>query len=260
MPGPGPVGTDGGRRARVGAPDAERLRSATRTWTGLMPSSSAAPPSPPTRRAGAREGAGRACCRARAAEPLLDQHLSTLREAHRRRRGDRLRCGQRAIEVQRPSAEVIDGALEHVLAARARCRARRTPQTGRASRRVEVGVDAPGARASRARLARASATMSSRALAQRRQLRRGRRSGGSRGPRGTCRRDLCVEIAVRRGDDAHVDLAVSARRRRGSTSPSSSTRSSFGLQLERQLADLVEEDRAAVARLEAPVASLRSRR
>ena len=46
----------------------------------------------------------------------------------------------------------------------------------------------------------------------------------------------------------------------GSNSPSWSTRRSFGLQLERQLADLVEEDGAAVGQLEAAVAAWRWRR
>ena len=56
---------------------------------------------------------------------------------------------------------------------------------------------------------------------------------------------------MRRGDDAHVDAAMLASRRRGVTSRVSSTRRSFACTGEGELADLVEEQRAAVGRLEA---------
>ena len=87
-------------------------------------------------------------------------------------------------------------------------------------------------------------------LAQRRHLAAGARRCGSRDPRGTRpaappRRDRGWwrrRRARRR--------SISARRRRGRSSSSSSTRSSFACSGERQLADLVEEERAAVRRLE----------
>ena len=56
--------------------------------------------------------------------------------------------------------------------------------------------------------------------------------------------DLGAQIAVGRGDDAHVG-AARCRRRRGSYSPSCSTRRSFTCTDGRELADLVEEERAA---------------
>ena len=63
--------------------------------------------------------------------------------------------------------------------------------------------------------------------------------------------DLVAQVAVGRRDDAHVDAARLRRRRRGSTSPSCSTRSSFAWKSALDLADLVEEERAAVRALEA---------
>ena len=84
-------------------------------------------------------------------------------------------------------------------------------------------------------------------LAQRRHGDRIDVPGGSRGPRGSVPRvDLALEVAVGRGDDAHVDVARCVPRRRARTSPSCSTRSSLACSVERQLADLVEEQRAAV--------------
>ena len=66
------------------------------------------------------------------------------------------------------------------------------------------------------------------------------------------------EVAVRRGDDAHVDVQRRAGRRRARSVPSCSTRSSRTCAGERQLADLVEEQRAAVGALE-PALALRDR-
>ena len=63
-------------------------------------------------------------------------------------------------------------------------------------------------------------------------------------------RDHRFEVAVGGGDDAHVDLARASPRRRGRTSPSSRTRSSFACMREAHLANLVEEERAAVGDLE----------
>ena len=89
------------------------------------------------------------------------------------------------------------------------------------------------------------------ALAERRQARSGRRSAGSRGPRGSGPAvDLGVEVAVGRGDDAHVDVHAAARRRRRGSRPPASTRRSFAWKRGRRLADLVEEERAAVGDLE----------
>ena len=82
--------------------------------------------------------------------------------------------------------------------------------------------------------------------------RSGRRSAGSRGrSRNSPARDQLLEVAVRRGDDPHVDpdrlraadalellLLEHAQELR--------------LQVERQVADLVQEERAAVGQLEAP--------
>ena len=62
--------------------------------------------------------------------------------------------------------------------------------------------------------------------------------------------DLAAQIAVRRGDDAHVDRDARRRRRRRRTSPRLEHAQELGLQVERQLADLVEEQRAAVGLLE----------
>ena len=76
-----------------------------------------------------------------------------------------------------------------------------------------------------------------------------RRSGGRRGPRGTLPAlDLALEVAVGRGDDAHVDLLVALAADAAGTRCSCSTRSSLACDRQRQLADLVEEQRAAVAR------------
>ena len=56
----------------------------------------------------------------------------------------------------------------------------------------------------------------------------GRRSGGSRGPRGSVPAATSVaQVAVRRGDDAHVDLLRLRARRRARTRCSWRTRSSF---------------------------------
>ena len=73
-------------------------------------------------------------------------------------------------------------------------------------------------------------------------------------------RDLGAQIAVGRGDDAR------RRRLRGSseptrcTSPYSSDAQQLGLHRERQLADLVEEQRAAVGGFEQPRLRVRRRR
>ena len=63
-------------------------------------------------------------------------------------------------------------------------------------------------------------------------------------------RDLLLEVAVGRRDDAHVRPASPASRRSARISPSCSTRSSLRLQRERHLRHLVEEERAAVGDLE----------
>ena len=65
-----------------------------------------------------------------------------------------------------------------------------------------------------------------------------------------------LEIAVGRRDDAHVDTCACDRRRRARTPDSCKTRNSLGLQIERDVADLVEEQRAAVGELEAARAIL----
>ena len=73
-------------------------------------------------------------------------------------------------------------------------------------------------------------------------------------------RDLGGEIAVRRGDDAHV-RACTVLPPSGSNSPSWSTRRSFTCSCGRELADLVEEERAAVrAFAKRPSLLARSRR
>ena len=70
------------------------------------------------------------------------------------------------------------------------------------------------------------------------------------------RRDRVLEVAVRGRDDAHVDAQRPAVPPTRWNSPSCSTRSSFAWSEPGQLADLVEEQRAAVRRLEAgPAAS-----
>ena len=66
--------------------------------------------------------------------------------------------------------------------------------------------------------------------------------------------DLVVEVAVRRGDDADVDLDRQRCEPTRSNSRSWRTRSSFACIAERHLADLVEEDRAVVGHLEAALA------
>ena len=59
-----------------------------------------------------------------------------------------------------------------------------------------------------------------------------------------------LEVAVRRGDDAEVDLHRRWCRPRRVTVFSSSTRSSSTCTCGRHVADLVEEERAAVGQLE----------
>ena len=63
-------------------------------------------------------------------------------------------------------------------------------------------------------------------------------------------RDHRLEILVRRGDHADVDLRGVSCRRPGGSRLLAATRSSLRLQRRRHLADLVEEQRAAVASLE----------
>ena len=72
------------------------------------------------------------------------------------------------------------------------------------------------------------------------------------------RGDLGAQVAVRRGDDAHGDLAV-ARAAHGAHGALVERAQQRRLHLGRQLADLVEEQRAAVGLLERarPIASRR---
>ena len=69
------------------------------------------------------------------------------------------------------------------------------------------------------------------------------------------RGDLGVQVAVRRGDDAHVD-AQAARAADALELALLQHAQQLRLRLERQLADLVEEQRAAVGELEAAAALL----
>ena len=87
-------------------------------------------------------------------------------------------------------------------------------------------------------------------LAQRRQRGAGTRAGGSRGPaRKRALLDFLLEDAVRGADDAHVDL-LRRRRADGANLALLQDAQQLGLQGERHLADLVEEQRAAVGDLE----------
>ena len=73
-------------------------------------------------------------------------------------------------------------------------------------------------------------------------------------------RDALAQVAVRRRDDAHVDAG---HRRVGAERldrPLLQDAQELGLRGQRDLGDLVEEQRAAVGRLEAPVAPLAPRR
>ncbi len=81
----------------------------------------------------------------------------------------------------------------------------------------------------------------------------GRRSGDSRGPRGTCPPRRAKKVAVGRRHDAHVDLAR-PRAAHGLELALLQHAQELGLQVDGQLADLVEEDGAAVRQREAPVA------
>ena len=60
------------------------------------------------------------------------------------------------------------------------------------------------------------------------------------------------QVLVRRGDDAGVDVPLLAVARSAEL-PSCRTCSSFGLQRDRQVTDLVEDDGPAVGELEQPI-------
>ena len=73
-------------------------------------------------------------------------------------------------------------------------------------------------------------------------------------------RDGAAKIAMGRGEDADVDRALARRADRAARDPDSSTRSSFACSADRHLADLVEEQRAAVRLGEQARRDRRSRR
>ena len=72
-------------------------------------------------------------------------------------------------------------------------------------------------------------------------------------------RDLVAQIAMRRRDDAHVDLAIAGGAERLDLLAIDRAQQAR-LQLERQLADLVDEQRAAVRLHEGAVARRGARR
>ena len=72
--------------------------------------------------------------------------------------------------------------------------------------------------------------------------------------------DRRLEVAVGGRDEAHVDRLGRVAAERAGTRRSSSDAQQLGLQRERQLADLVEEERAAVRGLERPGLRVRARR
>ena len=131
-------------------------------------------------------------------------------------------------------------------AARARCPARRgadRPATSVGRRRAR-----PAPRSSGGRSARPAAGCPRAARAAAARVTRTTRAG-SRGRRGSCRAlTSAAQVAVGRRDDAHVDRDRRDRRRRAGPGALSSTRSSLGCRSSAELADLVEEHRAAVGR------------
>src|SRR5262249_47406338 len=63
--------------------------------------------------------------------------------------------------------------------------------------------------------------------------------------------DLRAQIAIRRGDDAYVDAAL-LRTADAADAPALERAEEARLQIERELADFVEEERAAIGALEGP--------
>ena len=136
--------------------------------------------------------------------------------------------------------------------ARARCRASRGRAAPDGRARPARGRRSVASRRTRLQSAAASAGMSARRS----------RSGGScdarpprgdrAGPRGSSLGARArSSVAVGGGDHAHVHGDRARRRRAACTCRSSSDAQQLGLRGERQVADLVEEEGAAVGRLEA---------
>ena len=88
--------------------------------------------------------------------------------------------------------------------------------------------------------------MSSSALAQRGQLDAHLRDAEVKVAPERAGVHLAHEIAARRGDDAHVDLAVRVRAADALDAPLGERAQELRLHVDRELAELVEEDRAAV--------------
>ena len=238
-----------------------------RSVCGLMPSSAAAPCAPFD-----------AAARARRARPRCGVAIAASRrgDALRARRARRLRGVARA--EPRGAARAARGAGPSALRdleprgrrrgsprARSRRRARaRCPATRSAtSSSRSSGVGSQRRRAEARRRAQREVRRQRGdvlgPLAQRRQLDREHREAVPEVLAEAPLRDHRVQVAVRRGDDAHVDVRAGAGRRRARSVPSCSTRSSRTCACERQLADLVEEERSAVGALE-PALPLRRRR
>ena len=134
------------------------------------------------------------------------------------------------------------------------------PRVGLAARSElagERGRSAP--RRSRAEVAARAAARRPCALAQRRQLDARRRRGGRRGRRGSGRAcDLAIEVAARRGEDAHVDARSQRSPPTRRTSRALERAEELRLQRQIEIANLVDEQRAAVRLLEDAACAPRS--
>ena len=160
-----------------------------------------------------------------------------------RARRPRLELGRSSGQDGLPAAD-RDARTRERSRARGRCRASRSASRAR-SASGERRSARPCARRDAGEEVRARAARCPRAARAAAAPRSGRRAGGSRGPRGSAPRGpRARRSTVGGGDDARVGSRAAGSRRRARSVRSCSTRRSLHLERERQVADLVEEERA----------------